>query len=114
VLVPPEYAEWATQYGSPNDARTMPLGAGIPHEDLAMRGGFRIASPREGDVYHVPPGVETRYATIRLMAEGDRAISWVVDGRVVPSERWVPVPGIHTIRAFSALGDTAQVHIEVQ
>jgi membrane carboxypeptidase/penicillin-binding protein PbpC len=114
VHLPPEYAEWAAQYGAPNVERTMPAANGAPHEDLAMRVGFHIASPREGDVYQVPPGVDARYATIRLEAAGDQAVSWVVDGRVVRSERWVPVPGRHTIRALSALGDTAQVHIEVR
>jgi penicillin-binding protein 1C len=99
IVLPPEYAEWAAQNGM-----TVPI----------VAAGFRIVAPLEGDVYRMMPEVDARYATIALRTQGSVARQWLVDGRAVSGERWVPVPGRHVIRAVSAAGDTAVVTIEVR
>jgi penicillin-binding protein 1C len=100
TVLPEEFAEWVAQTEPPSTR--------------AEAREFRITSPQQGDVYQIPPGVEPRYATIRFAAQGDRPRGWVVDGRALRSDRWVPVPGRHTIGAISAHGDTAVVRIEVR
>ena len=77
---------------------------------------FRIVSPADGDRYAVPPGVETRYATIPLRAAGAGAASvrWFVDGRPYEGERWPLSPGRHVVRAVSARGESAEARIVVE
>ncbi len=109
LVLPAEYAEWRQQTGQPERTirRTMP--------DTAAAAGFRILSPREGDRYRVPPGVESRYATLALRAAGgdDRAATrWYVDGRELPGTRWALLPGAHTVRAEQS-GRRQEVRIEV-
>ncbi len=99
IVLPTEYAEWAAQNGM-----TVP----------SVAAGFRIVAPLEGDVYRMLPEVDPRYATIALRAQGSAATKWLVNGRAVSGERWVPVPGRHEIQAVSMEGDTAAVTIEVR
>ena len=77
---------------------------------------FRIISPRDGDRYQVPPGVDPRYATIALRAggSGTGAVRWFVDGRAVPPGRWTLRPGVHVVRALAGSGtrDTARIEVE--
>ena len=87
--LPAEFAEWEQQNGAQTPV-TAPLEPRIVHAaavsgSLARPddGGFRILSPQEGDVYHVPAGVERRYATVALRAAGGsahRPVRWFVDG----------------------------------
>jgi membrane carboxypeptidase/penicillin-binding protein PbpC len=84
----------------------------MSHGDTA----FHIVNPRSRDRYEVPPGVEARYATISLRAEGageDAPVRWLVDGRPT-SNRWRLTPGRHTVRAISARGRIDEVTIEVR
>ncbi len=113
VQLPVAYAEWVAQQdavaSSPSMARAL---AGERGDSLA---GFRILSPREGDRYAVPPGVDSAYATLALrttLGNGDR-VQWFVDGRPLRSDRWRLVPGRHVIRARSRAGDADEVRIEV-
>jgi len=98
VALPAMFAEWAGENG---------IGAS------ASVAGFRIVAPLDGDVYHIPPNVNPRYATIALRAEASGPVRWLIDGREMRTERWTPVPGRHEIRAVSPVGDTASVRIEV-
>jgi len=94
--------------------------AGVSLADkAAARGGgaqFQIVSPRAGDRYEIPPGIDPRYATIALRATappGDGAVRWFVDGRQIHNSRYVLTPGTHVIRAVAALGATDQTRIDV-
>ncbi|PYP70876.1 MAG: penicillin-binding protein 1C [Gemmatimonadetes bacterium] len=110
VHLPPEYAEWAEQ----TVAASWAAGAGASASGSADREPLRIVSPRDGDKYRIPPGVEARYATIALRAAGGAgAIRWWVDGRPAATTRWQLVPGTHIIRAVTASGDSDEVRIAV-
>lgn len=117
VRLPPEYAEWAGQEA----ARMSATEAGAPATPPPARPSravepFRIISPRDGDRYQVPPGVDPRYATIALRAggSGTGAVRWFVDGRAVPAGRWTLRPGVHVVRALAGSGtrDTARIEVE--
>jgi penicillin-binding protein 1C len=103
LALPAEYAEWAAGQGGRWAAAA---GAG---EDR-----FRIVTPRGGDHYSVPLGVDARYATLSLRASGRTGpVRWSVDGREVPSARWPLAPGPHTIRAQAPTGEADEVRITV-
>jgi hypothetical protein len=77
---------------------------------------FKILSPLDGDKYSLPPGVEAKYATIPLRANGPGAerVEWTVDGRGYAGERWQLSPGTHVFQATSKRGETARVRIVVE
>jgi len=117
VLWPPEYVEWAEQNGK---AAAGEAAVGKTAADRTAVGGggaqFQIVSPRSGDRYEIPPGVDARYATIALRASampGDGAIRWFIDGRRVFESRWALRPGTHVVRAVTASGANDEVAIEV-
>jgi len=114
VRLPAEYAEWMELSQVPGAAAsvtgTAAAGAGPVEE-------FRIVSPGEGDVYRLPPGVVSRYATVALRAAGSRAgaaVRWTVDGAPHRQGRWALQKGRHRFRAVSAEGDTAEVAVTVE
>jgi membrane carboxypeptidase/penicillin-binding protein PbpC len=103
LSLPAEYAEWASGQGG---RWASAAGAG---EDR-----FRIVTPRGGDHYSVPLGVEARYATLSLRASGRTGpVRWSVDGREVRDARWPLAPGPHTIRALAPTGEADEVRITV-
>jgi penicillin-binding protein 1C len=103
VVLPAEYAEWA--HAPPE----RPQGRATPAP-------LRILSPRDGDRYAFPIGVDPRFATIGLRATGGdgSVVRWFVDGREWREPRWRLVPGPHTIRAVTARGESDEVRIEVR
>jgi penicillin-binding protein 1C len=116
VTLPQEYAAWASpEVRVASDPE--PVGAvtdtAIAEDSRHQR--FRIVSPVEGDHYVVPPGVESRYATIALRAvgAGDAEVRWSVDGRPHAASRWQLSRGAHVIRARSD-DRTAEVRIVVE
>jgi penicillin-binding protein 1C len=110
VELPVEYAEWVEQSEMPRPPRA--AGASTPMR--APDAGFHIVSPREGDVYRLSPGVESRYATVALRAAGGAAVRWTVDGAPHAPGRWSLQPGRHRLRAISASGDSAEVTVRVE
>ena len=107
VVWPAEYVEWAAQNGRIAD---------VPPRHEVERGSrgeasqFQIVSPRAGDRYQIPPGMDARYATIALRAStmpGDGAIRWFIDGRPIIESRWALQPGTHVVRAVTASGATS-------
>jgi len=117
VVWPAEYIEWAEQNGKAAAGETA---AGETAADkTAARGGgaqFQIVSPRSGDRYEIPPGVDSRYATIAFRAAttpADRPVRWFVDGRPVSQPRWALIPGSHVVRAVAASGASDEVLIAV-
>ena len=127
VTLPTEYADWSRQGLAPlvaNMSLTSPRGAYTlahprPDADSAsdLVAKFRIVSPRDGDRYAIPAGVESRYATIPLRTDGRdaRQVRWSVDGRAYAAERWALVPGTHVVRARSeSTGEVAEVRIIVE
>jgi penicillin-binding protein 1C len=111
VVLPVQYAEWAGQADAPADL--------VPRRtasDSVPAGGLlQIISPREGDRYRVPPGVEPRYATLALRAAGGDPgvpVRWSVDGRRMNRARWELVPGAHVVRAERG-AERREVRIEV-
>ena len=113
VVWPAEYVEWAEQSG----ASVPPLRMAERGSGGEDRGGqFQIVSPRSGDRYEIPPGIDPRYATIALRAAAtpaDGAVRWFVDGRQIHNSRYVLVPGTHVIRAVAASGASAETRIDV-
>ena len=125
VTLPAEYADWSRQGLAPvaelalTPRREVPRLHALAHPSdsasAADAARFRMLSPRDGDRYAVPAGVEARYATIPLRAAGPRAstVHWTIDGRPHPSTRWPLAAGTHTVRATTATGDTAEARIVV-
>jgi penicillin-binding protein 1C len=116
IRYPTQFAEWAAQMGQ----RVMQVLARIPaHEDgrastRPADRGFRIVSPRDGDAYSVPPGVDAAYATVALRTEGaPSAVRWWVDGAPYESNRLSLRRGTHAVRATAA-GQTREVRITVE
>jgi membrane carboxypeptidase/penicillin-binding protein PbpC len=117
VVWPAEYVEWAQQNGKAAVGET--AADKTAADKTAAKGGgsqFQIVSPRSGDRYEIPPGIDPRYATIALCATatpGDGAVRWFVDGRQIHNSRYVPTPGSHVIRAVAASGATDETRIDV-
>jgi penicillin-binding protein 1C len=112
VVLPVDYAEWAAQEGRAAGSRTA-----APASPDSTDTRFRIVSPRDGDQYRAPPGVEGRYATIALRASGEGAgegVRWYVDGRRMDATRWPLVPGRHRVRAMAVNGVQDEVSITVE
>jgi penicillin-binding protein 1C len=112
VVWPAEYVEWAQQNGK------AAVGEAAADRAAAKGAGgqFQIVSPRGGDRYEIPPGIDPRYATIALRATatpGDGAVRWFVDGRQIHNSRYVLTPGTHVIRAVAASGATDETRIDV-
>ncbi|MFL5382989.1 MAG: penicillin-binding protein 1C [Longimicrobiaceae bacterium] len=103
VALPDEYAEWASSQG--------------PRWAAPARQGperFRIVSPRNGDRFELPAGIEARYATIGFHAAGsDAPVRWSVDGDGIDGGRWRLQPGEHRVRAQAATGAWDEVRIVV-
>jgi len=117
VVWPAEYVEWAEQSGK---AAAGEAAAGETAADKTAAkdgaGQFQIVSPRSGDRYEIPPGIDARYATIALRASttpGDGAVRWFIDGRRVLASRWALEPGTHVVRAVTASGASDETRIEV-
>ena len=117
VTLPAEYAEWRGQGG---DAMLAAAGDSAQLSSRAAaritRGRFRISSPRNGDRYGVPPGVDARFATIALRAEGAdaREVRWFVDGRPTAVSRLPLVAGTHVIRASTSARESDEVRVTVE
>lgn len=111
VALPAEYAEWA-----PARVVAMVDSTPRPAKRPVVPQVFRILSPLDGDRYSIPPGVETRYASISLRANGpgDERVEWTVDGKEFVGDRWSLSTGTHVIEATSARGETVRVKIVVE
>jgi membrane carboxypeptidase/penicillin-binding protein PbpC len=130
ITLPAEYADWARQRSLPT-ADGVTLAAvgpesrevGAPPVSVAPAGGiaaaqsehFQITSPRDGDRYAIPAGVESKYATISLRTNrvGRAPVKWSVDGKTYANERWPLAEGTHVFRAMSARGENAEVRVFV-
>jgi penicillin-binding protein 1C len=113
VALPVEYAEWAERSEAPHPPGTTRVSAPTREPDA----GFHIVSPRDGDVYRLPPGVESRYATVALRAAGARegaSVRWTVDGVPHATGRWSLRPGRHRFRAITTANDFAEVTVRVE
>jgi len=124
ITLPDEYADWARSgltpaAGEHATAAVASAPAPTPRAHHVAPAdstpAFRILSPMNGDRYAVPPGVESKYASIPLRAAGPGAdrVEWTVDGKAYASERWSLAPGAHVIGARSTRGETAAVRIVV-
>ena len=87
ISLPAEYAHWtAPDAGRPLPETTVAAGQGQapgarrPAPEIEHP-RFKILSPLDGDKYSLPPGVEAKYATIPLRANGPGAerVEWTVD-----------------------------------
>lgn len=128
TVLPPEYAEWAATMAEEDgfatavaieaattESATAPPGPSSPAGEAGSRPG-RIVSPRHGDVYERPVGVDPRYATIPLIAgaEPDDRVRWFVNGRPHSGSRWTLEVGVHWIRAEWESGGRDSVRVEVR
>jgi penicillin-binding protein 1C len=110
VVLPAEYAEWEQQTQAPE-----PVARRTAADTTRSDGRLQILSPRQGDRYRVPPGVDPRYATLALRAAGGDAahpVRWFVDGRRLERPRWQLAAGPHVVRAERA-GERQEVTVEV-
>src|SRR4029079_12209554 len=90
--------------------------AGLKTAGDSSSGGVRISSPRDGDVYQVPPGVEPHYATLALRVSGagaDGRLRWTINGRPYAGQRWGLAPGQFTFVARTGGGAVDSVRIQV-
>ena len=118
--LPAEYTEWAKQVrvdeGVGVDVGVAPeVVQGVA--ESPKRSPFHIVSPENGDHLGVPPGVPREYASIALQGAGGAGAGptrWFIDGKRVRSERWVIVPGRHTIVAESAAGERDSVEVTAE
>ena len=117
--LPVEYAEWAKQVRVDQGVGEE---VGVAQEvvqgvaEAPKRSPFRIVSPENGERLGVPPGVPRAYASIALQGaggEGTGKARWYVDGRRIPGERWVIVPGRHVILAVGPGGERDSVEVTV-
>jgi penicillin-binding protein 1C len=118
AVLPAEYAEWAAAEGqsvaSAGDAPDAPAADTDGGDAPVALTGFRIVAPLDGDVYRVPPGVPTSYATIPfIVAGGSGPVRWYVDDVPHEGARWRLARGAHVIRAESPTGALA-VRIRVE
>ena len=128
VTLPAEFAAWSGQEMRPaamgtslassaregtSEAAVAHVAGAAPPREVAR---FRIVSPQDGDRYAIPPGVESRYATLPLRAAGAGAgrVQWLVDGRTHDGERWPLREGTHVIRAVSQRGESVETTIIVE
>ena len=110
LVLPAEYAEWQQQTEGPASV-VRRTGADTARAD----GRLHILSPRAGDRYRVPPGVDPRYATVALRAAGgdpSEPVTWYVDGERLARARWALSAGSHVVRAQRA-GEREEVSVEV-
>jgi membrane carboxypeptidase/penicillin-binding protein PbpC len=113
VVLPAEYAEWSERVAAEGHARAAPS----RHESPGPSTTFALVSPVDGDVYRVPPGADSRFATVSLRASGsgsEQDVRWYVDGRQYDRARWELAKGVHRILAVSRLGESAEATINVE
>ena len=111
LVLPAEYAEWQQQTQGPAASVVRRTGSDTARSD----GRLHILSPRAGDRYRVPPGVDPRYATVALRAAGgdpSEPVTWYVDGERLARARWALSAGAHVVRAQRA-GEREEVSVEV-
>ncbi|MBA3346614.1 MAG: penicillin-binding protein 1C [Gemmatimonadales bacterium] len=113
TVLPVEYAEWAQQNGQEG------LTSGGLRRDATARAApdrFHLVSPKDGDVYRMPPGADGRYVTLALRAAGPRAegVRWFVDGEIYREGRWRLRQGVHRIRGVSTGGEVAEATVRVE
>lgn len=119
TTLPPEYAEWAAA-NREQDAIAFddaPPEAAARVDTTGIGRPYRIVSPRDGDRYERPIGVEARYATIPLLAvgaQGEEEVRWFVDGKPTRGTRWRLEPGTHVVRAEWSSGQADSVTIIVE
>ena len=126
ATLPAEYADWSREGLAPiaelalTARRDVPRLHALAHPSDSTADAnparLKILSPRDGDRYAIPVGVEARYATIPLRAAGPRSatVSWMIDGHPHPNTRWPLAVGTHVVKAVTATGDTAEAHIVVE
>jgi penicillin-binding protein 1C len=112
VVLPAEFADWAQASGAAVDADA-PASSPDARQAVAT---FRILSPQDGDVYHIPPGVDRRYSTVALRADAGSSgpVRWFVDGRQQQGARWPLVSGVHRFEARSSRGESSEVTVRVE
>jgi len=114
IILPAEYAEWMHEDEAGTGLTTAVAEQASVHSATER---FRIVAPQDGDRYMRPPNTDPRYATIALRAVGpldSGPVRWWVDGEAIAAPRWPLRPGLHTIRAETASGDSDEVTIQVE
>lgn len=104
TVLPAEYAEWSAR----NER------AGNVQLATSPNTSARILSPREGDAYAKPAGVDARYATIPLVASNGARVRWYVNGQPVAGARLEARRGAHVIYARWPDGQQDSVRVIVQ
>jgi len=135
LVLPAEYADWegteserlgGSAASRPDGSAARRLGSWAdfgehathaePTSRQAVEPPFQIVSPQNGDRYRLPPGVESRYATIALRATGApplARVTWFIDGKLATKERWELVSGHHRFRAEAGrASDEVEVIVE--
>jgi penicillin-binding protein 1C len=118
VRLPAQFAEWRSQggdamlaAGGDSSRATSPA---LAHDAGSRR--FRISSPHDGDRYQLPAGVDARYATIALRAEGAdaSAVRWFIDGEATNARRMPLIAGTHVVRATTSTAVSDEVHVTIE
>jgi penicillin-binding protein 1C len=118
TTLPPEYADWLAMSGEAAElAAPVPSGSASAHNSHAAPATTqpsRILSPRDGDVYEIPAGMDARFATLPLSAAPNEGTIWKVDGEPVSGSRWRLRSGSHTVIACYTGGHADTVRITVR
>ncbi|MEP6692210.1 MAG: penicillin-binding transpeptidase domain-containing protein, partial [Gemmatimonadaceae bacterium] len=124
TVLPARFAEWAASEDRGlriedrghriTDRGSRIADRGADRDSAAAPAAFRIVSPKNGDRYRVPPGVDPRFSSVGLVAVGAdvRDVRWFIDGRRAVDARFHLTGGRHTIEAI-ARGDSSRVTVEV-
>jgi penicillin-binding protein 1C len=99
VVLPVIYEDWARERHS-----GVPLRTAVSKE-------FFIASPDDGDVFKIDPGLRKDYQGLNMRAVvpgGVRDTVWLLDGRPLPGgleARWLLQPGKHRLGLMGKIGN---------
>jgi len=120
LVLPLRYAAWRKrstgQVGDGERVATSDMSAEETGRTDRTPTALTIESPRNGDRYALPTGVEASAATISLRAvgvESSARLHWSIDGKPYTGPRWKLVAGEHTIVVRTANGQTAEAHVVV-
>ena len=110
-VLPPEFAAW--QKDNPGRAPPRRYSPLCPAAG-AQQGAVVITWPRPGEVFLLEPGYAPATQTLRLAAEADADVRFMLDGAPLASSDWPLTRGAHVVQAVSGAVRSTPVAFEVR